>query len=71
MGKRKPVLIHQCEVPGCDRPVYTAGLCSPCYAAEFYWQKKGIAERRKRRKNLEIFSARMERLTTPTLRRVK
>jgi len=67
--KLKPSMT--CEVDGCDREATICGLCGPCYQAEYYWQKKGIAERRKRRKNLEIFSARMERLTAPKLRSVK
>ena len=71
MGKRNPQPSWECEVEGCEREAVSVGLCSPCYAAEFYWQKKGIAHRRKRRKDLEIFSARMERMTAPKLRRVK
>lgn len=71
MGKRQPQPNWECEVDGCEREAVYVGLCSPCYAAEFYWQKKGIAARRKRRKNLAIFAARMDRMSVPTLRRVK
>ncbi len=61
----------ECEIEGCTRPVgKSAGLCDPCYAADLYWAKKTVGQRRKRAKNLKIFANRMEAFT-PTLRSVK
>ncbi len=70
-AKRKYVTKYQCEIEGCTRPAGKAvGLCDPCYAADLYWAKKTVAQRRKRAKNLAIFANRMETFT-PKLRSVK
>jgi len=71
MPRTKPKPATTCEVEGCEREAVTCGLCSPCYQAEWKWQQRSIADRRERRRNLEIYHARLERLTAPRLRRVK
>ena len=68
--KRKYQGKYTCEVEHCDREAQVSGLCHPCYAADLYWAKKTVAQRRKRRNQLKIFGSRMESLT-PTLRSVK
>ena len=61
---------HTCDIEACDRESQIAGLCHPCYAADLYWAKKTVTQRRSRVKQLEVFSSRMEAFA-PTLRSVK
>ena len=60
-----------CEIPGCEREAQVSGLCHPCYAADLYWAKKTVAQRRKRYKQVQIFEARMEQFSAVVLKRVK
>jgi hypothetical protein len=41
----------------------STGLCSPCYAALYYWQDKTISRKMRRMKALEKYHARMEFIT--------
>ncbi len=41
----------------------TTGLCSPCYAALYYWQDKTISRKMHRMRALEKYHARMEFIT--------
>ena len=71
--KRKVRTKSECETPSCTDEVYAAGKCANCYSAEVRWAKRTVADRRKRRNKLRIWTERMEALIPdkPDLRRVK
>lgn len=54
---------QQCDTENCTREATIAGKCSPCYSALYYWQKKTISHRQKRKKQVAVFAARMAELT--------
>jgi hypothetical protein len=71
MAKTKLKPAMTCEVDGCEREVVACGLCGPCYQAERKWGQRTVADRRERKRNLEIYQQRLDRLSVPRLRRVK
>ena len=70
LAKRKSSQRWDCAIEGCDREAQISDLCHPCYAADLYWAKKTVGQRRKRMKQLGIFATRMEQFV-PKLRSVK
>ena len=63
----------QCEVDGCNKEQYTIGLCRGCYSYEYRWTvQKTPAERREHQKKLELYRARLDRVSAATRpRRIK
>jgi hypothetical protein len=62
-----------CTTEGCGDPAVACGLCSACYAWDYYWtRKKNPAERREYVRKIERISHRVETLRgPPRLRSVK
>lgn len=54
-----------CAVEGCHREAVLVDLCKPCYQSEFKWARRKPADRNYRRQQLDVFQARMARLSLP------